>query len=155
MPIIAVRCVGGRERAVADMLAISVKNEGLPVQAILYTEKLSGYIFVETTNPSMIREFIGKIKYAKGVVETVGGGINFVSLRELEHYIKPKPSTALLKIGDTVQVIKGFFKGRMGRVKRIDKKRGEVMVVLLDVGYDLPIIMPATYLEKTKEKKRD
>ena len=152
MPIIAVRCVGGREKAVAEMLAINVKNRKLPVQSILYVEKISGYVFVETTNPSMIREFIHRIRHAKGIVETAEGGIVFIPIEELEQYIKPKPLIKLFKVGDLVQVVRGPFKGYTGQIRRVDKRRREATLVLLDAGYSSPIIMPITYLKKLERK---
>jgi len=66
--VFAVRTTAGQERNVANLIAIRIESNKLPIKAILVPEMLKGYIFVEAEGPHSVEDAIAGIKHVRSRV---------------------------------------------------------------------------------------
>lgn len=139
--IFAVRTIIGQERAVAEMIAAKAKAQNVDLKAILVSEDIKGYVFVEAEHQQEVDNIISGIPHIRGKV------VGKVELSELEYILIPKPPTEGLEVGDTVEIVGGPFKGERAKVNRIDAAKGEVTLELLESAYPIPIKVHADYIK--------
>ncbi|MFP3984817.1 MAG: transcription elongation factor Spt5 [Candidatus Bathyarchaeia archaeon] len=145
--IFAVRTTAGQEKNVANLIAVRIESNKLPVKAVLVPETLKGYVFVEAEGPHFVEDAIAGIKHVRSRVPGV------VSFSEVEKYIVIKPVIEELDVGDTVEIIGGPFKGMRAKITRIDKAKGEVTLELLEATFTLPITVHADYVKVVEKAK--
>jgi transcriptional antiterminator NusG len=68
------------------------------------------------------------MQYVRGLVD----GEKDIELKEIEHYLAPKPIVADITEGDIVEIINGPFKGEKARVRQIDTSKEEITVELFE-----------------------
>ncbi|HZD13325.1 MAG TPA: transcription elongation factor Spt5 [Candidatus Binatus sp.] len=140
--IYAVRTTSGQERTVVDLMASKAKPRKLPIYAILAPEVIKGYIFVEADGPHFVDEAIAGTRHARARTRGV------VSISAIERFIITKPVIEELKVGDTVEVVGGPFRGLKAKITSIDKVKQEVVIELLEEGFaTLPITVHADYVK--------
>lgn len=147
--IFAVRTTAGQERNVANLIAVRVNVNQLPIKSILVPETLKGYIFLEASGSHYIEEAISGIKHVKSRVPGI------VPFSEVERYIVVRSVIEDLDIDDIVEVIGGPFKGMRAKIRRIDEAKNEITIELLEATFTLPITVHADYvkiIEKAKEE---
>ncbi|MFQ6095283.1 MAG: transcription elongation factor Spt5 [Candidatus Bathyarchaeia archaeon] len=147
--IFAVRTTAGQERNVANLIAVRVSVNQLPIKSILVPETLKGYIFLEASGSHYIEEAISGIKHVKSRVPGI------VPFSEVERYIVVRSVIEDLDIDDIVEVIGGPFKGMRAKIRRIDEAKNEITIELLEATFTLPITVHADYvkiIEKAKEE---
>jgi transcriptional antiterminator NusG len=147
--IFAVRTTAGQEKNVADMIALKVKTNKLPVKAVLVPEALKGFVFVEAEGPHFVEQAIEGIKHVRSRVP------GFVSFSEVERYIIVKPVIEELSINDLVEVVGGPFKGMRAKITRLDKSKEEVTLELLEATFTLPITVHADYVRLVEKAKKE
>lgn len=145
--IYAVRVTGGQEKNVARVIELKAKLRKLPIYSVLALDELKGYVYVESANPQAVIEVITDYKHARSLVQ------GNMSVEDIKEFLIPKSPLANIDIDDIVEVIAGPFKGMRARVTRIDEAKSEVTIMLLDVPYQLPVTVGASYV-KLVEKKR-
>ncbi len=135
--IFAVRTTIGQEKNVADMLGIRAEKENLLVYSILVPSDIRGYIFVEAENKTEVNKVIRNVNHVKGVVEGI------VALEDIERFFEPKPTIVKVDVGDIVELISGPFKGEKARIIRVDPKKEELTVELLEATVPIPVTVKA------------
>ncbi len=135
--IFAVRTTIGQEKNVADMLGIRAEKENLLVYSILVPSDIRGYIFVEAENKTEVNKVIRNVNHVKGVVEGT------VALEDIERFFEPKPTIVKVDVGDIVELISGPFKGEKARIIRVDPKKEELTVELLEATVPIPVTVKA------------
>ena len=80
--IFAIKTTIGQEKAVIDFMMQGRIKEAL--KAILVPETLRGYIFVETHEPQIVNQELGKIPHVRGRL------IGQVNIGELEEFLTQK-----------------------------------------------------------------
>ncbi len=146
--IFAVRTTAGQEKNVANLIAVKIESNKLPLKAVLVPESLKGYVFVEAEGPHFVEESISGIKHVRSRVPGI------VSFPEVEKYIVVKPVIEELDVDDTVEIIGGPFKGMRAKITRIDKTKSEVTLELLEATFTLPITVHADYVKVVEKTKK-
>ncbi|MHA1410527.1 MAG: transcription elongation factor Spt5 [Candidatus Odinarchaeia archaeon] len=139
--IYAVRTIIGQEISVANLINSKAKKMNANITAILVSETLRGYVFVEATAQEEVDNIITGIPHVRGKV------VGRVNIQEIEHVLIPRPPTEGLDVGDTVEIIGGPFKGERAKVERIDQTKSEVVLELLESSYPIPIKVHADYVK--------
>lgn len=147
--VFAVRTTAGQERNVANLIAIRIESNKLPIKAILVPEMLKGYIFVEAEGPHFVEDAIAGIKHVRSRVPGI------VSFSEVERYIVVKPVIEELDVDDVVEIVGGPFKGMRAKITRIDKTKSEVILELLEATFTLPITVHADYVKVVEKAKKE
>ncbi len=147
--VFAVRTTAGQERNVANLIALRIKSNGLPIKAILVPEMLKGYIFVEAEGPHFVEDAIAGIKHVRSRVPGI------VSFSEVERYIVVKPVIEELDVDDVVEIVGGPFKGMRAKITRIDKTKSEVILELLEATFTLPITVHADYVKVVEKAEKE
>jgi len=134
--IFAIKTALGHEKTVAENLSMKVKRKRSRIYAILSPTKLRGYVLLEgEKNTKAVEELIKGVQYVRGMV----GGERDIDLKEIEHYLEPKPIVADITEGDIVEIINGPFKGEKARVKQIDTAKEEITVELFEAMVSIPV----------------
>ncbi len=134
--IFAVKTALGHEKTVAENLGHKAKRKGAHIYAILSPMNLRGYVLLEgEKNIRAVEELIKGVQYVRGIV----GGERDIDLKEIEHYLAPKPIVADITEGDIVEIIYGPFKGEKARVKQIDTGKEEITVELFEAMVSIPV----------------
>jgi len=147
--VFAVRTTAGQEKNVANMIALRVETNKLPIKTVLVPEMLKGYVFVEAEGPHFVEQAIAGIKHVRSRVP------GLVSFSEVERYIVVKPVIEELNINDLVEVVGGPFKGMRAKITRIDKSKEEVTLELLEATFTLPITVHADYVRLVEKAKKE
>ncbi len=134
--IFALKTALGHEKTVAENLGHKAKRKGNNIYAILSPMNLRGYVLLEgEKNIKAVEELIKGVQYVRGIV----GGERDIDLKEIEHYLAPKPIVADITEGDIVEIINGPFKGEKARVKQIDTGKEEITVELFEAMVSIPV----------------
>ena len=67
--LIVIRTTSGRENAVINSLISRIKSKKLPIKALVQTEELRGYVFVEADEINEIQDAIRGIPHVRGIME--------------------------------------------------------------------------------------
>lgn len=156
MPLYSYKVVAGQEKIVMDMLAKKITSENLAVYSIIHIDDIKGYMFVEAENEMAARQAANKIHHIKGLVSR-GGKAQEFKLEELESHFSSTMKSISDKIskGDIVELIAGPFKGERAKVLRIDDKKDELTVELMDVAVPIPVTIKSNTMklrQKAEEK---
>jgi len=147
--VFAVRTTAGQEKNVANLIAVRVQSNKLPIKAILVPEMLKGYVFIEADGPHFVDEAIAGIKHVRSRVPGI------VSFSEVERYIIVRPVIEELDVEDVVEVVGGPFKGMRAKITRVDKTKEEVTLELLEATFTLPITVHADYVRLAEKAKKE
>jgi transcriptional antiterminator NusG len=139
--IYAVRTTAGQERNGANLIEAKARSQNLPIKAILASENIKGYIFIEATEPHVVDEAIAGIKHIKSRVPGKLG------IKDIEHYLVKKPVIEELDLGDIIEIIGGPFKGMRAKITRVDRIKKEVTLELLEAAFTLPITARVDYVK--------
>ena len=148
--IFVVRTTTGREAQVIDKMVARIKQQGLPIYAILNPREVKGYFFAEAEELDDVNRAIYGIQHAKGVLGSV-------KIDEVKRFLVPTTETIKIHPGDTVEIVSGPFKGEKAKVKRITKVKEEVVVELLEAAVPIPITvkLDSVRLLKSEDKKEE
>ena len=146
--IFSIRTTGGQERTVAEVLTSKAGMKKLPVFAVMVSEAIKGYIFVEAPGPHTVDEAMAGIKHARA--KTRGSA----PISAVERFITTKPTIEDLEQEDLVEVIAGPFRGLKAKITHMDKVKEEVTIELLEEGFaTLPITVHADYVRRTAKHR--
>jgi len=134
--IYALRVVGGRERLAIKAIERKVRAKKIPIKALLTTEQVKGYVFVEATNVEAIKMILD-VPY---VMKRLYGKIPFESIKR---FIVSTPMVELLHVGDVVEIISGPFKGQQANVESINKKKNTIKISLSEATTPFTVTMSA------------
>jgi transcriptional antiterminator NusG len=144
--LFAVRTVAGRELDVALLIEQRVKDENIPIYAVVVPPQIKGYVIVETPAAFHASNAIQGIRYAKGVVPGV------LTYEDVERLLKPEAVVETLKPGDIVEIISGPFRDMKAQVVRVVPGKNEVVLNVLEVEYMLQITVPGDAVRPVKER---
>lgn len=147
--ILTIRTTSGRENAVIDSLSSRVKSRHLEIKALIQTEELRGYVFIEAEDIDVIRDAVKGIPHIRGVIEKE------VTVEELDRFLVPEKQIMRSDIGDVVEIISGPFKGEKAKVTRYDEIKSEVTVELLEAAIPIPVTIPIATTRILERAKKD
>jgi len=146
--LLAVRTTTGRENIVIDSLTTKIKNENIAVKALVHPEELRGYIFIEG-DLSVIEQAIKGVPHVRGIINKE------VEMKDIEKFIVPEKQEIQAEIGDIVEIIIGPFKGEKGKVTRVDEKKNELTIELLEAAIPIPVTISLNSVRIHEKKKKE
>ncbi len=120
------------ERAMEMIYERAIKKQ-LQLFSIVRPHGLKGYLILEAADRDSIEEAAFNLPYVKGIIGKT------VTYEEVKNMIAPEVKDINIEIGDIVEMIADHFKNEKGKVTRVDKKKGEVVVSLLGAAVPIPV----------------
>jgi transcriptional antiterminator NusG len=131
--LLAYRVTSGQESIVADLLYEKIKKTKVPINAIIVSPRLKGYLMVESPDETEAKRLIVNVPHVKGVLARP------IDISEIREMLESKPAEITLVKGDLVEITSGPFKGEKAKVVRIDKEKEDVTVELVEVAVPIPV----------------
>ena len=131
--IFIIKVTTNKENRALEMIAERVEKNNLEVYSIVRPHGLRGYIILEAADRESAEEAAFNLPYVKGIIGKT------VSYEEIKNMLQPEVEDFNVEIGDIVEMIADHFKKEKGRVTRIDKKKGELVVSLLGAAVPIPV----------------
>ena len=147
MPFYAVRTTAGKEELVAELIAEEAKKNNLEIYSVMSIPGLKGYIIIEGENVLEVQRAIQGMKHARVVIPQE------ISPEEVFKFLEEEKKIEEINKGDLVEILIGAFKGTRARVLKIDPKKEELTVELLETPVPLNITIPATGVKLLKKKE--
>jgi transcription termination/antitermination protein NusG len=131
--IFIIKVTTNKEDRALEMIVDRAKKKELEVYSVVRPHGLRGYIILEAEDRDSAEEAAFNLPYVKGIIGKT------VSYEEIKNMLQPKAEDFNIEIGDIVEMIADHFKKEKGKVTRIDKKKGEVVVSLLGAAVPIPV----------------
>ncbi|MBI5228824.1 transcription elongation factor Spt5 [Candidatus Micrarchaeota archaeon] len=131
--LFAYRVTAGQESIVADMLYEKIKKTKAPINALIISPNLKGYIITESKSEQEAKNIITNVPHVKGVLH------KGMKLEDIQELLKSKPVEITLEKGDLVEISSGPFKGERAKVVKINKDKEDVTVELVEVAVPIPV----------------
>jgi len=144
--IFILKVTSNKEERAMEMIHERAISKSLQVFSITRPHGLKGYIIVEAINKDTIEEVAFNLPYVKGIIGKT------VTFDEIKNMIQPEVEDFNIEIGDIVEMIADHFKNEKGKVMRIDKKKGEIVVSLLGAAVPIPVTVK---IDNIKVIRRD
>ncbi len=144
--IFIVKVTSNKEERAMEMIHERAILKQLQVFAIAKPHGLKGYLILEAANRDSIEEAAFNLPYVKGIIGKT------VTYEEIKNMLQPEVQGFNIEIGDIVEMIADHFKNEKGKVMRIDKKKGEIVVSLLGATVPIPV---AVKIDNVKVIRRD
>lgn len=146
MPIFTFRAKMGQEKSLTSVAEMKSKKEGSGVWALLVSDTLKGYVFVEGEDMISVEKTMGEVRAVTGRAL----GSKTVDINEISDLVVPKSPVEGLDEGGIVKIIDGPFKDLRAKITRMDSDT-EITVELLDSNMKLPLKLHADYVKKISE----
>jgi len=144
--IFILKVTTNKEERAMEMIHDRTISKSLQVFSITKPHGLKGYIIIEAADRDTIEEAAFNLPYVKGIIGKT------VSYEEIKNMIQPEVEDFNIEIGDIVEMIADHFKNEKGKVMRIDKKKGELVVSLLGAAVPIPVTVK---MDNVKVIRRD
>ncbi len=131
--IFIIKVTTNKEERALEMISDRVQKKNLNVYSIAKPHGLRGYIILEAEDRDSAEEAAFNLPYVKGIIGKT------VSYEEIKNMLQPVAEDFNMEIGDIVEIIAEHFKKEKGKITRIDKKKGEVVVSLLGAAVPIPV----------------
>lgn len=131
--IFILKVTTNKEERAMQMIHERAITKNLQVFSISRPHGLKGYLILEAANRDSIEEAAFNLPYVKGIIGKT------VTYEEIKNMIQPEIKDVNIEVGDIVEMIADHFKNEKGKVTRIDKKKGEVVVSLLGAAVPIPV----------------
>ena len=144
--IFIIKVTSNKEERAMEMMHERAIKKQLQLFSIVKPHGLKGYLILEAANRDAIEEAAFNLPYVKGIVGKT------VTYEEIKNMIQPEVQDFNIEIGDIVEMIADHFKNEKGKVTRIDKKKGELVVSLLGAAVPIPVTVK---IDNVKVIRRD
>jgi transcriptional antiterminator NusG len=144
--LFAYRVTAGQESIVADLLSEKVRKTDVPVNAIIVSPKLKGYLMVESQDESEAKKLVSGVPHVKGVLP------KSIDLKEIRELLESKPAEISLEKGQMVEITSGPFKGEKAKIVRIDEAKEDVTVELVEVAVPIPVTIKLDAIKALSKK---
>jgi transcriptional antiterminator NusG len=131
--IFILKVTSNKEERALEMIYERAITKSLAVYAIARPHGLKGYLILEARDRDSIEEAAFNLPYVKGIIGKT------VTYDEIKNMVMPETQDFNIEIGDIVEMIADHFKNEKGKVTRVDKKKGEVVVSLLGAAVPIPV----------------
>ena len=127
------RVTAGQESIVADLLYEKIKKTHAPIDAIVVSPRLKGYLIAEAHDEIEAKRVITNVPHVKGVLHKT------MEVAEITDMLASKPAEIALNKGDLVEITGGPFKGEKAKVVKINQEKDEITVELAEVAVPIPV----------------
>ena len=131
--LFAYRVTAGQESIVADLLSEKARKNGVPVNAVIVSPRLKGYLMVEGLDETEVKKLVAGVPHVKGVLQ------KSIDIKEIAEMLESKPAEVTLERGQLIEVTSGPFKGEKAKIVRINLEKEEVTVELVEVAVPIPV----------------
>jgi len=131
--IFIIKVTTNKEGKALEMIYDRVIKKGFDVYSIVKPHGLRGYIILEAADRETAEEAAFNLPYVKGIIGKT------VSYDEIKNMLQPEAEDFNIEVGDIVEMIAEHFKKEKGKVTRIDRKKGEIVVSLLGAAVPIPV----------------
>jgi transcription termination/antitermination protein NusG len=131
--IFIIKVTTNKEDRAVEMITDKAEKNNYNVYSVLRPHGLRGYIILEAEDRESAEEAAFNLPYVKGIIGKT------VTYDEIKNMLQPEVEDFNIEIGDIVEMIADHFKKEKGKVLRIDKKKGEVVVSLLGAAVPIPV----------------
>ncbi|NCN98801.1 transcription elongation factor Spt5 [Candidatus Pacearchaeota archaeon CG10_big_fil_rev_8_21_14_0_10_35_219] len=145
--IFIVKVTTNKEERALEMIADRVKKKGIQVYSAVKPHGLRGYIIIEAEDRDSVEEAAYNIREVKGILS------KNISYEEIKNMLQPEVEDFNIEAGDIVEMIADTFKNEKGKVTRIDKKKGEVVVSLLGAAVPIPVTVKMDNIRVIRREK--
>jgi len=127
------RVTAGQESIVADLLYEKIKKIKAPVNAVIVSPRLKGYIIAEAQDEMEAKRIITNVPHVKGVLH------KSMQISDIAEMLESKPTEIALNKGDLVEITTGPFKGEKAKVVKLNLEKEEITVELIEVAVPIPV----------------
>ncbi len=131
--IFIIKVTTNKEDRAVEMITERAEKKQLKVYSISRPHGLRGYLILEAEDRDSAEEAVFNQPYVKGILGKK------VSYEEIKTMLEPEAEDFNIQVGDIVEMIADLFKKEKGKVIRIDKQKGEVVVSLLGAAVPIPV----------------
>src|SRR3989338_2477837 len=131
--IFVIKVTTNKEDKALEMIADRVEKKQLGVFAIVRPHGLRGYVLLEAADRESAEDAVFNLPYVKGIIGKT------LTYEEIKNMVQPEVQDYHIEIGDIVEMIADLFKKEKGKVIRVDKQKGEVVVSLLGAAVPIPV----------------
>ena len=131
--LFAYRVTAGQESIVADLLCEKARKNNAPVNAIIVSPRLKGYLMVESHDETEAKKLVAGVPHVKVVLQ------KSIDIKEIRELLESKPVEVTLERGQMIEITSGPFKGEKAKIVRIDHDKEEVTVELIEVAVPIPV----------------
>src|SRR3989344_3120862 len=131
--IFGLRTTANREEQVMDFVTSKMKKLPGNVYAIIRSQGMRGYVFVEAATRTDAEQMTARIPYARGILPKE------IQYEEIDHMLEQVKIERNILKNDIVEIVSGPFKREQAKVMRVDKTKEEVVVELLQAAVPIPI----------------
>lgn len=131
--LFAYRVTAGQESIVADLLSEKAKKTDAPINAIIVSPRLKGYLMVEGSDQAEVKKLVAGVPHVKGVLQ------KSIEVSEIKELLESAPVEINLERGQMIEITSGPFKGEKAKIVRIDQAKEEVTVELVEVAVPIPV----------------
>jgi transcription termination/antitermination protein NusG len=146
MAIFIIKVTTNKEERALEMIQDRSVKKNLDVYAIVRAHGLKGYIILEAADRDSAEEAAFNLPYVKGIIGKTA------KYEEIKNMLQPVVEDFNIEVGDIVEMIADHFKNEKGKVTRIDKKKGEVVISLLGAAVPIPVTVK---MDNVKVIRRD
>ncbi len=131
--IFIIKVTTNKEERALEMISERAQKKQLNVYSLLRPHGLRGYIILEAEDRESAEEAVFDLQHVKGIIGKT------VTYDEIKAMVQPEVEDFKIEVGDIVEMIADLFKKEKGKVIRIDKQKGEVVVSLLGAAVPIPV----------------
>jgi transcriptional antiterminator NusG len=131
--IFIVKVTTNKEDKALEMVADKVKKKDVGIYAVARPHGLRGYILLESPDREHAEEAVYNLPYVKGILPQQ------VTYKEIKQMLEPVAADVNIEKGDIVEIISDAFKNEKAKVVRVDKQKGESVVLLLGAAVPMPV----------------
>jgi len=146
MPFYAVRTTAKKEEITAEIIAEEAKRSNLEIYSVMAIPGLKGYIIIEGENILEVQRAVQGMKHARVVLPQE------IPPEDIFKFLEEEKKIEEINKGDLVEILIGAFKGTRARVLKVDPKKEELTVELLETPVPLNITIPATGVKLLKKE---
>jgi transcriptional antiterminator NusG len=122
-----------KEDKALEMIADKVKKKKIEIYALARPHGLRGYVFLESPDRENAEEAVFNLPYVKGIIGKT------VEYKEIKQMLEPVASDIKIEKNDIVEIISEPFKNEKAKVVRVDKGKGDCIVLLLGAAVPIPV----------------
>ena len=127
------RVTAGQESIVADLLYEKIKKTHSPIEALVVSPRLKGYLIAEAHDEIEAKRIITNVPHVKGVLHKT------MQIADIADLLQSKPAEITLTKGDLVKITSGPFKGEKAKVVKLNPEKDEITVELVEVAVPIPV----------------
>jgi transcriptional antiterminator NusG len=131
--IFVVKVTTNKEERALELIADKIQKKNLNVFAVARPHGLKGYIFLESPAREDAEEAVYNLPYVKGILPKI------LTYEEVKSMLEPVIADIKIEKGDIVEGIAEPLKKEKAKVIRVDKAKGEVVVLLLGATVPIPV----------------